>query len=514
MSNKSISMVRIRQILRLYSEQVSRRETAHTLCTSRKTISKYITLFESSGLNYADIRSKSDEELQTLFLEREKPSKDRLLKLQSQFPLMEKDLPRVGETKMSLWEKYKMSDPGGYNYTQFCNYFRQYLKKNEAVMHFEHKYGDKMFVDYAGKKLYITDKLTGETQAAEVYLAILGGSQMTYVEASMSQKKDDFISSTENALHFFEGVPRAIVPDNLKSAVTKSDRYEPVLNEDFANFALHYQTRILPARSLKPRDKSLVEGAVKIIYTRIYTKLRNRVFFSLIDLNEAIWEELEIHNRTKLQNRDYSRNDLFRENEKSELKSLPAEMYEIKQYATYKAQNNCHIYLGADQHYYSVPYQMIGRKLKVVYSKSTVEIYSGYRRIAFHQRDQRRHGYSTIKEHLPARHQFVMSCSPEKFINWASGIGKETERYIREILDSKEHPEQAYKSCIGILAFAKKTGKTRLNKACARGIYYNSYSYMTIKNILKKGLETIELKEPEQFTISSHENIRGQSYYI
>jgi transposase len=514
MSHKRITMINIRQIFRLYEGGTSLREMERLLNVSRRTITKYVSLFEASKLKYSDVQNKSDEELSTLFLEPPEPDNERYDNLQIQLPDMAKELGRVGVTKNLLWGEYKTQDPGGYNYSQFSHYLRQYVKHGDVTMHFEHKYGDKMFVDYAGKKLQITDKLTGETQAVEVYLAILGGSQMTYVEASMSQKKEDFISATENALHFFEGVPRAIVPDNLKSAVTKCDRYEPVLNEDFANFALHYQTAILPARSRKPRDKSLVEGVVKIIYTRIYAKLRNRIFHTLIDLNEAIWEELETHNKTKLQNRDHSRYELFKENEQAKLTALPADMYEMKQYAFYKAQNNCHIYFGADKHYYSVPYQYVGKKLKVAYSRSTVEIYSGYRRIAFHQRDHGKYGYSTIKEHLPAQHRFVMSWSLEKFINWASDIGEETELYIRKILDSKEHPEQAYKSCMGILSFAKKMGNTRLNRACQRGIYYNGYSYTTIKNILTKGLDTLELQEPEQFTISPHENVRGQSYYV
>ena len=507
-------MINIRQIFRLYEDGATLRETERLLNVSRRTIAKYVSLFEASKLSYSDVQNKSDEELSVLFLEPPEPDKERYNNLQIQLPALARELGRVGVTKNLLWDEYKARDPSGYNYSQFSHYLRQDIKNGDATMCFEHKYGDKMFVDYAGKKLYITDRLTGEAKPAEVYLAILGGSQMTYVEASMSQQKEDFISSTENALHFFEGVPQAIVPDNLKSAVTKCDPYEPLINEDFESFALHYQTSILPARSRKPRDKSLAEGVVKIIYTRIYAKLRNRTFFSLIDLNEAIWEELELHNKTILHNRDHSRYDLFKENEQSELKALPPNMYEKKQYAFYKAQNNCHVYLGPDKHYYSVPYKYIGKKLKVAYSKSTVEIYSGYQRIAIHQRNPWGKGYSTIKEHLPAPHRFVMSWSPEKFINWASDIGEETELYIREILDSKEHPEQAYKSCIGILAHAKKTGKTRLNKACKRGIYYNSYSYMTIKNILKKGLETLELKEPEQFTLSPHDNVRGQSYYI
>jgi transposase len=229
-------------------------------------------------------------------------------------------------------EEYKSEHPVGYN-SYFCHHLNKYLKKNEATMHFEHKAGDKMFFDFTGKKLHITDRNTGEISDAEVFVAILGASQMTYVEAVVSQRKADFIGAVENALHYFEGSPRAIVPDNLKSAVIRSCSYEPELNEDFQNFALHYNTAILPARSRKPRDKALVEGAVIIVYRRIFAELRNRTFFSIDDLNEAIWEELNKHNRTNFQGRCHSRHDRFKTIEQTELTALPKERYELKDYA-------------------------------------------------------------------------------------------------------------------------------------------------------------------------------------
>ena len=513
MANASIGMLNIKQILRLHSENITMRDMEKLLGIARKTISKYISLSKSAGIMYQDVKSLSDEELSEIFLEKEKPDKERLKKLNECFPTIEKELTKRGVTKFLLWEEYKMEQPGGYNYTQFCYHLNKYLKKNKAVMHFEHKAGEKMFIDFAGQKLHVTDSKTGEVTAVEVFVAVLGSSQMTYVEAVPSQKKADFISATENALHFYGGVPQAIVPDNLKSAVTKSCRYEPHLNEDFKNFALHYSTTILPARSFKPRDKSLVEGAVKIIYTRIYAKLRKRTFFSLTDLNEAIWEEPDKHNRTNLQGRKYSRQSMFEDIEQKELSSLPDQKYEIKDYARLTVNKNCHIYLSCDKHYYSVPYKYIGMKVKVVYTKSHVEVYHNYSRIAFHQRDYRLYKYTTVKEHLPSHHRFVSDWSPGKFINWASGYGKETEQYIRKVLESKQHPEQAYKSCIGILSCGKKYGASRLNNACKRAGYYNSYNYITIRNILKKGLDTIKTKKHEQLTLPLHENIRGGTYY-
>jgi len=506
-------MINIRQILRLHSERVKKREIEKLLKITRKTISKYIALFEATGLSYCQIKEKSNEELNKLFKEKEKPTGNRLQNLESQFSYMEKELHRVGVSKFILWEEYKRDDPGAYNYTQFCYHLNNYLKKNEATMHFEHKAGDKMFVDFTGKKLLLTDRKTGELNEVEVFVAILGSSQMTYVEAVESQQKEDFIKSCENALRFFGGSPLAIVPDNLKSAVTKSSKYEANLNEDFRDFALHYQTTILPTRSYKPRDKALVENAVRIVYSRIFAPLRNRIFFCLTDLNEAIEEELEKHNRKNFQNKDFSRHDLFHEVEKKELKPLPAEKYEVKEYARLTVNKNCHIYLTCDQHYYSVPYRYIGKRVKIIYTKSYVEVYSDYKRIAFHQRDHRKYKYSTNAVHLPSQHQFVSDWNPDFFINWAKGYGKETELYIRAILDNKQHPEQSYKSCIGILSFGKKYGWKRLNNACKRGIDFNSYNYMVIKNILENGLDKIEIQKDKQYKIPLHDNIRGGSYY-
>ena len=513
MAKANIDMINIRQILRLHSENTTKRQIEKLLGITRKTISKYIVLYDSTGMSYEQIKEKSNEELHTLFIEKEKPTGNRLDKLTSLLPYMEKELHRVGVSKFVLWEEYKRDDPRGYNYTQFCRHVSSYLKKNEATMHFEHKAGDKMFVDFTGKKLQITDRKTGEVSELEVFVAILGSSQMTYVEAVESQQKEDFIKASENAIHFFGGSPQAIVPDNLKSAVSKSSKYEPRLNEDFRDFALHYQTTILPTRSYKPRDKALVENAVRIVYSRIFAPLRNRIFFCITDLNEAIEEELEKHNKKNFQNKDFSRYDLFKEVEQLELKSLPAGKYEVKEYARLTVNKNCHIYLTCDKHYYSVPFRYIGKKVKVIYTKSHIEVYCAYKRICFHQRDRRLYKYSTIKEHLPSHHQFVSDWSLDYFVNWASGYGKETESYIREVIISKQHPEQGYKSCLGILAFGKKYGRQRLNNACKRAIHYNSYNYMTIKNILEKGLDKIVIKNNEQYRIPLHDNVRGGSYY-
>lgn len=379
-------------------------------------------------------------------------------------------------------------------------------------MRMEHKAGDKLYVDFAGDKLQIIDKQTGEIQNVEVFVAILGASQLTYAEAVMTQQKEDFIGACENALHYYGGVPAAIVPDNLKSAVTKSSKYEPVLNETFADFASHYNTAILPARAYRPRDKALVENAVRILYTRIYAKLRGRHFFSLEELNVAIRTELEEHNSLILTGRNYSRRQQFEEIERITLLPLPELRYELKKTLFVTVMQNGHVCLHADKHYYSVPYRFIGKKVKLMYSRHSVEIFYNYERIAIHKRLKSPFNYTTEKEHLASSHRFVSEWNPERFISWAEGIHEDVRLYILKILDRKQHPEQAYKSCVGVLGFSKKVGNERLIKACQRALGYGMYNYKTIQKILENGLENQE-EENEQLQMPLHDNIRGEEYY-
>ncbi len=513
MANRGFEMIQIKQIIRLHTEGRSYREITELLGLSRKAVTKYILLFKSTGLSYEAVKLMSESELSALMSAQEKPNANRLEILQSQFTGIEHELKAVGVTKQLLWSEYKVRHPDGYNYTQFCFYYKQWLKASEVTMHFEHKAGDKMFVDFAGNKLKHVDRITGEVREVEVFVAILGASQLTYVEAVQSQKKEDFISAVENALHYFGGVPSAIVPDNLKSAVTIADKYEAELNRTFADFGLHYETTILPARSRKPRDKALVENAVKNIYTRIYAPLRNKVFFSISDLNEAILEELTKHNNHNFQNKEYSRSQLFTEIEECALKALPLMRYEIKSYQTATVYKNSFIWLGCDKHYYSVPFRYISKKVKIEYTRSWVAVYLNNERIAYHKRIHGKYGYTTIAEHMPSQHRFVSQWSPDKFIGWAKSVGQETEKVISMVLESKTHPEQAYKSCIGILSYGKKVGYERLNRACRRADQYGSYSYRTIKNILTGNFDSLSLDELSQYQLPLHENIRGSEYY-
>ena len=307
MANNPIGMIKIRQILRLQSQGCSKLQIAAQTGIARNTLKKYIREFISSGLTFDEINELSDKELEDLFVKPEdKPLNERLQTLFGLFPAIDKELKKKGVTRQLLWEEYKRDHPDGVGKSQFKHYFAQWKAQVNPVMHMEHKAGDKLYVDFAGDKLSIIDRQTGEIKPVEVFVAILGASQLTYVEAVMTQQKEDFIFACENALHYCSGVPAAIVPDNLKSAVIKSSRYEPTLNEAFADFAEHYGTTILPARAYRPRDKALVENAVRIIYSRIYVKVKRSEYYSLGELNAAILAALQEHNNALLRGRNYS----------------------------------------------------------------------------------------------------------------------------------------------------------------------------------------------------------------
>ncbi len=514
MANKTINMNKIRQVIQLYEKGKSKLFVSHYLSLSRNTVKKYISLYKVLGLTLEKVSQRTDAELESIFISTTEASiSPRLKELYAFFPYMERQLKKTGITKLSMWEEYVSTHPEGYRSSQFCEHYNRWIRKVSPVMHMTHKMGDKMYIDYAGKTLEVVDKDSGEVKTIQFFVAILGASQYTYAEASYSQKKEDFLASVERALHYFGGVPAAIVPDNLRSAVSKSDRYEPTVNETFLDFAQHYQTSILPARAYKPRDKSLAEGAVKILYQCMYPILRQETFYSLDALNKRIGELLEVHNSKKLTGRPFSRKDLFVEDEKQELGSLPIERFEIRRQAFATVLRNSHVLLSTDKHYYSVPFQYIRKKVKLLYTNHTVEIYHKYNRIAVHKRNTKPYYYSTVKEHLSSSHQFLTQWSPQHFIDKAAAIDPQVEALIVMIIEGKQHPEQAYKSCMGVLALEKKVGSQRLGKACKRALEYGIYNYRIIQNILQRGLDKIPDELTEEIIIPSHDNIRGNNYY-
>jgi len=514
MAKRKTSMKKIREIIRLSEEAgLSNRKIAQALGISRPVIAQYIIDIKSANLKYADINEMPDDSLLEIISGNKKENKEKYRKLSSNFDYYTKELRRTGVTLLILWEEYKATESHGYSYSQFCYHYQVWKEASEISMHIEHKSGDKMYVDFTGKKLGIIDRVTGEIIPVEVFVAVLGASQLTYVEAVMSQKKEDFLRANENAFRYFGGVTAAIVPDCLKSAVSKAHKYEPDINPEYLDFARHYSTAILPARPYHPKDKPSAENAVRIVYSWIFARIRNQVFFSLSDLNNVIRELLEEYNNKLMQRPKLSRRDMFNEIEKDALKPLPDELYEIKHYKRLKVGFNYHVYLSEDRHSYSVPYRARGRYVELFFTGKTVEIYENNTRIAIHKRSRKVNGYSTLKEHMPPNHQWMTDWSPDRLIKWALNLGSPVKDVIETVLLSKEHPEQAYKTCLGILNLSKKYSTHRLVKACERAFRYECCSYKAIANILKNNMEVLN-DEPDLFErLPDHENIRGINYY-
>jgi transposase len=516
MSNNLIIMSKARSILKMYTEGVSKQSISVRTGVTRNTVKKYIKQFQAMNMTLAEIEELSDTQLESLFsapvptMEKDQ----RMADLIAFFPSMEKALKRKGMTREKQWQEYFKKHPDGYHHSQFKEHYNRWLKKINSSMHMEHKSGDKMYVDYTGDKLSYVDKATGEIIQTEVFVAILGASQLTYVEASMTQRKEEFISSCENSLHYFGGMPLAIVTDNLKSAVIKSDRYEPTLNEMFRDFVEHYHMTALPAGPYKPKHKALVEGAVKIIYRSIFSTIKQTIYESLDELNKAIRDLLEDHNNKPLTGRGYSRRQVFEEVEKADLQPLPQYRYQAKRKKVVTVMKNNHVCLSEDKHYYSVPFRYLGKKVTILYSQGQVEIYYRYDCIATHARDYKPYGYTTCEDHLASKHKFKSDWIPENFIQRATFIGTYTRDYITRILEIRQHPEQAYKTCQGILSFAVRAGNERLNRACRRALYYGDFSYNAIRVILEKRLDMEPFDtEDDNKKMPPHGNVRGGDYY-
>jgi transposase len=469
----------------------------------KKTIARELGLSRNTVKSYLDVSEDKDGD---------SPGESRKEDLYSFFPYCRSELPRTGVTRQILWGEYRSKYPDGYSYSQFCEHLKQYLDRKDISLHIEQQPGDKLYIDFAGSKMSIADPYTGEIKEVEVFVAVLGYSGKTYVRACESQRKEDFLSCIVRALNYFGGVPRVLVPDNLKSGVDKANPYEAEINRDLLDLGNHYDIAILPARSLKPRDKAWVERMVQIVYTRIYAPLRNQVFTNLDKLNDAIAEYLEKHNNVPLQGRQESRNLLFESEEKEHLRPLPHDYWELKEYLQVKVMKNCHVQLHRDRHYYSVPYHYIGQKVKLVYTATYVAVYLGGERIAYHLRDKVPYKYTTVKDHLPSSHQFVSEWNPSKFIEWAGHIHPDVESYITKVLENKSYPEQTYRSCAGILSFEKKAGKDRLIAACQRASSFGVYNYKVISQIINNRLDRVDTKA-KQTTMPLHENIRGANYY-
>jgi len=513
MANKPIAMSKLRQVIKLHCQGQSKLHISSVTGLSRNTVRKYIHILVSLKTTWEEVNQLSDKDLDELFCKEPEPILDRRIEvIHDFFRHHDKRLRQRGVNLLHLWKDYSAQHGEGFRQTAFYRHYNLWKRRVHPSMHMVHKAGDKMFIDFTGEKLQVVNPETGEVKAMEVFVAILGASQLTYVEAVESQRVEDLIGCAENAVHYFGGAPNAIVPDNLKAAVIKSHRYEPRLNENFEAFADHYGMVVLPARAYKPKDKALVEGAVKIIYSKIFAALPV-ISTSLEELNANILALLETHNKGPFNGRSYSRWQQFEEIEKGMLQPLAEKRFELRHSAVATVMKNGHVCLTADKHYYSVPYSYISKKVKILYSKSRVEVFYKYELIATHQRVRHAHNYTTDASHLASQHRVMAQWNPQHFLDQGRAIGKDVEFFIAQVLQRKPHPEQAYKSCQGILSFAKRVGNRRLIKACQRAHGYGLYHFRAIEDILKKGLDLYDLEEERQLPMPTHENIRGKDYY-
>lgn len=517
MSNKTIEMFTIRQILRLYANGRGTKYISQSTGVARNTVKKYLHRYVQLKTTLEELDRMSDAQLSKAFIVKESKiaTSKRLLALEAILPTLAAMLKKRGVTKGMVYEKYVLSNPEGYKSSAFLERLNTFMQVGKGTMRMEHKAGDKMFVDYTGKKLHIVDKLSGEITDVEVFVAILGCSQLTFVLAMPSQQKEDFIRGCEQALHFYGGVPQAIVPDNLRSAVTKASKYEAQLNDNFAAFAEHYHTFGFPTRTYKPKDKALVEGAVKIIYTTIFAKIDQEVYHTIAALNVAISVHLQAHNNRLLTGQNYSRLQQFDAVEKQTLQPLNPYLFELLTVQLSTVNKYGHVLLSIDKRYYSVPYKLIGKRLKIKYSSHTVSIYDDIEVVAVHDRfSGKGQKYITIQDHLASQHKYLSEWNPQKFMNMATAIDEVVANYIAKILSREMYPEQSYKSCSGVLNLVKRVGKQRLINACKRADSYNLYNYGIIDQILRSKADFIafedDLPNPDTPT---HDNIRGQDYY-
>lgn len=518
MANRPISMLLIRRLLQLKDQGCSNREISGILRLTRNTVNSYVARIHSSGISCSELQLLEDP-LLTELLQSAPPEaikNQRQVDFEQRLSFFEEQLKQKKTTKQILWEEYREQVPDGYGRSQFFDLLRRQEQSRYAVMHFDHTPGELMEFDFAGDPLSYTDPKTGEVILCPVLVCQLPCSGYTYIEALPSAKRIYLIAALGRALEYFGGVPRMVRTDNLKQVVTKANLYEPTFEEYCQQWSLHYNTTLTATRVAKPRDKASVESSVNTAYCRVYAPLRNEQFLSLDQLNKAILEKTEKLNHGKFQGKDYSRHDKFMSLEQPSLNPLPDRPFIPKSTRTAKVAKNYHVMLGADRHFYSVPYQYLGKQVKLVYDTDNVEIYLDHQRIASFARDLRRHAYSTLPEHMPSNHRHYLEqkgWDEEYFLKKSTAIGESTVKAVQEVLQHRTFIEQSYRACIGILRLADKYGKQRLEAACARAILGRKVTYGILSNILEKGLDKQVLQVSLNFSLPEHQNLRGEDAY-
>lgn len=503
-------MRNIREILRMkWDAKLSARQIAKSCNISHNTVTKIIRQAEAAGITWPLPDNLDEVALQSLLYPAN--SKQQGNRPEPDMNHIHRELKRKGVTLTLLWQEYIAQHPDGLRYSQFCDRYHQWREKQGISMHQIHKAGEKMFVDWAGQTFPIVDPKTGAVRDAYLFVAALGASDYTYAEAFSSQDLPHWIAAHCHAFAFFDGVPEIIVPDNLKTGVTKPCYYEPDINPTYQEMAVHYGTVIIPARVRKPKDKAKVENAVQVAERWILAALRNYTFFSLGEFNAAIAVKLNELNNKPFQKMEGSRKILFETIDKPALKPLPEQPYEFALWK--KARVNIDYHIEFESNYYSVPYQLIRQEVELRITANVIEVFFKGKRVASHTRSYGKRQYRTDVNHLPPAHQKYLEWTPSRLIQWAGTIGVHTAKLVREMLNRKVHPEQAYRSCLGVLRLAKSYPPERIEAAAKRALFCHTLSYKSLKSILENNLDQAELPEALPEKSINHENIRGAAYY-
>lgn len=508
-------MRKIKEVLRLSHEAgLSQRGIAQALNLGLGTVSTYLNRARQAGIGWP-LPAEMEERTLGRLLFPSQPATGQRRFSEPDFSNTHTELKRKGVTKLLLWQEYRQRHPeDGYSYAQFCHRYREWLSRQQRSMRQVHRAGEKLFVDYCGPTIGVTNPDTGEIREAQIFVAVLGASNYTFACASWTQKQEDWLNAHVQALEFLGGVPEILVPDNLKSAVRKTHRYDPDINPSYQQLATHYQTAIVPARPYRPKDKAKVEVAVQIVERWILARLRHQTFFTLASLNQAIRLLLEDLNQRSFKKLPGSRRSQFEQLDKPVLRDLPITRYQYVEIK--KARVHIDYHIEYDKHYYSVPHYLVKHTVEVWASCTTVVIYQHGKRVASHPRSHRQGGHSTCPEHMPESHRSIHEWSPKRFLQWAGDIGVETREVVNYLLQEPRHREQSYRRVLALLSNAKKYGRDRLNQACGRALLINSPTRSSVESILKSGLDQIEVPDnsvKEELNLDDHENVRGEDYY-
>ena len=510
--SEKITMKKIREVLRLkWDLKCSNRKIASSIGVSSSTVSECIKRAERNGLSWPLAEDLDDEKLsQLLYACRNKISEGPAI----DWVYVHQELRRKGVTLQLLWNEYRAERTEGLGYSRYCEIYREWTNQLETCMRQAYKAGEKLFVDYTGMTLpVVVNTHTGETREAQIFVAALGASNYTYAEATWTQALPDWIASHVRAFTFFGGASEILIPDNLKSGVHKAHRYEPDLNPAYYDMANHYGIAVIPTRVSTPRDKAKVEEAVQNVERTILARLRNRTFFSVHELNNAIRPLLYELNQKPFQKLPGSRVSVFETLEKSLLRPLPQIPYEFAEWK--KATPGIDYHIALDGHYYSIPYTLIKKTLDVRYTSRTIEIFYHGKRVASHLRSEKKGSFTTVLEHMPKAHQEYAKWTPERIIRWANQSGKFTAELTEKIIESRKHPQQGFRSCLGVMRLGESYGQKRLELACQRALTIGAYSYKSVLSILQNNLDQQALPELSRTDVTEqpHEYVRGQEYF-